>query len=61
MAVKLKSFVRPSVYAHAMASRGLPLVVAGAAAAGAGVFLWSRRGRAEGEQSTADELEAHPS
>jgi hypothetical protein len=61
VAVKLNSFIRPSAYTRAMTARGLPLVMAGAAAAGAGVFLWRRRGRAEGDESTAAEVEAHPS
>lgn len=36
--------------------------IAGVAAfAGAGLFLWRRKRRLQGEESTADEVEAHPS
>ncbi len=35
--------------------------LAGAVAAGTGLFLWSRGGAPQGEQSTADEVQAHPS
>ena len=35
--------------------------VAGAVAAGAGLFLWSRSRGAKAEESTAEGLEAHPS
>lgn len=59
MAVKLKP--RPSAYTRAATTLGLPFVLVGAAAAGAGVFLWSRRRSAEGEESRAEEVEAHPS
>lgn len=37
------------------------LAVAGAVAAGTGLFLWNRGRTAAGEESTADEIEAHPS
>jgi hypothetical protein len=55
------SLVRPSLYTMAAIRPAIPLGVAGAAAvAGAGLFLWSRRGTT-GEESRADEVEAHPS
>ena len=38
------------------------LVLAGVAlAAGAGLWLWRRRGAVAGQQSKAEEVEAHPS
>ena len=37
------------------------LVLAGAAAAGAGLWLWRRRAAIAGQQSGADEVQAHPS
>jgi LPXTG-motif cell wall-anchored protein len=43
-------------------SKMITLGLAGiAAAAGAGLFLWSRRRELAGEESSADEVEAHPS
>jgi hypothetical protein len=41
--------------------RALPYALAGVAAAGAGLFLWSRRARDPGEESLLEEVEAHPS
>jgi short-subunit dehydrogenase len=63
------SAIRASAYTRARTTPGVPLALAGAAAAGVGLFLWSRRGsaaatpalRAEPEQSSAEEVEAHPS
>jgi len=40
---------------------GGALAAAAAAAAGIGLFLWARKRELEGEESTADEVEAHPS
>lgn len=37
------------------------LGLAGAAAAGAGLWLWRRRAAIAGQQSGADEVQAHPS
>ena len=55
------SLIRPSLYTRAAITPGLPLVAGAVAAAGAGLFLWSRRSRGAGEQSSAEEVEAHPS
>jgi NAD(P)-dependent dehydrogenase (short-subunit alcohol dehydrogenase family) len=57
------SFIRPSLYTRAATNPAVTLSVAGvAAAAGTGVFLWSRRGRgAAAQESRAEEIEAHPS
>jgi hypothetical protein len=57
------STIRPSLYSAAARNRAVTAAVAGvAAAAGTGIFLWSRgRGGAPSEVSTADEVEAHPS
>ncbi|PSJ39527.1 SDR family oxidoreductase [Allosphingosinicella deserti] len=59
------SMIRPSAYTRAATNPGVTLGAAGAAAAlGAGLFLWSRRGggdRAAGEVSTEEEVQAHPS
>ena len=42
--------------------RTLALGLAGAAAAaGVGLFLWSRSRELQGEESTEEEVEAHPS
>ncbi len=43
-------------------SRSLALGLAGAAAAaGIGLFLWSRKRELAGEESSEDEVQAHPS
>jgi hypothetical protein len=56
------SMIRPSLYTAAARNRAVTAAVAGvAAAAGAGLFLWSRSQGARSEESTADEVEAHPS
>ncbi len=64
------SVIRPSLYSKAARNPAMTLTAAGAAAAGVGLFLWSRRSigengtaqaRAEPEVSTAEEIEAHPS
>jgi short-subunit dehydrogenase len=64
------SAIRASAYTRARTNPGVTLAAAGAAAAaGVGLFLWSRRGAsaptpalpAEPEQSTAEEVQAHPS
>jgi short-subunit dehydrogenase len=56
------SIIRPSAYTRAVTNPGVTLAVAGAAAAGTGLFLWSRRrGGAVVEESTEPEVEAHPS
>jgi hypothetical protein len=39
----------------------LILWLAGAVAAGTALFLWSRKRRPQSEESTAEEVEAHPS
>jgi NAD(P)-dependent dehydrogenase (short-subunit alcohol dehydrogenase family) len=56
------SAIRPSLYTKAARHPAITLTAAGAAAAGVGLFLWSRGGHAaEAETSTAAEVEAHPS
>ena len=56
------SVLRPSLYTRAALTPAMTLTAAGAAAAGVGLFLWSRRGAEEpGETSTEAEVEAHPS
>ena len=56
------SVIRPSLYTRAARNPTMTLTAAGAAAAGVGLFLWSRRGPDEpGEASTEAEVEAHPS
>jgi len=56
------SMIRPSLYTAAARNRAVTAAVAGvAAAAGTGLFLWSRSRGAQGEVSTAEEVEAHPS
>jgi short-subunit dehydrogenase len=60
------STIRPSLYTRAARNPAMTLTAAGAAAAGVGLFVWSRRGTgADGGAvvgtSTADEVEAHPS
>ena len=46
----------------AVTRKSASLVLAGAvAAAGAGLVLWIRRRRPVGEESLAEEVEAHPS
>ena len=42
--------------------KALGFGIAGAVAAGAGLFLWNRsRSAVQGQESTAEEVEAHPS
>ena len=54
--------IRPSLYSKAARHPALTLTAAGAAAAGVGLFLWSRGSRrALAERSTEAEIEAHPS
>ena len=60
------SFIRPSLYTKAARHPAMTLTAAGAAAAGVGLFLWSRsarggEGSATPERSTDAEVEAHPS
>jgi short-subunit dehydrogenase len=56
------STIRPSLYTAAARNRAVTAAVAGvAAAAGTGLFLWSRSRGPQSEVSTADEVEAHPS
>jgi hypothetical protein len=60
------STIRPSLYTKAARHPAMTLTAAGAAAAGVGLFLWSRSGRDEEvtaliETSTEAEVEAHPS
>ena len=56
------SAIRPSAYTRAVTNPAITLAVAGAAAAGTGLFLWSRRkSGAVAEESNAAEVEAHPS
>ena len=60
------SMIRPSLYTKAARHPAMTLTAAGAAAAGVGLFLWSRSGRdggrsASAESSTEAEVEAHPS
>ena len=55
------SLVRPSLTTRAAVNPALTFGLASAVAAGTGLFLWSRSRRAEGEESTAEEVEAHPS
>lgn len=61
------SMIRPSLYTKAARHPAMTLTAAGAAAAGVGLFLWSRSGRDGGgervssETSTDAEVEAHPS
>jgi NAD(P)-dependent dehydrogenase (short-subunit alcohol dehydrogenase family) len=56
------SMIRPSLYTAAARNRAVTAAVAGvAAAAGTGLFLWSRSRGARSEVSTAEEVEAHPS
>ncbi len=59
------SLIRPSLYTRAARNPALTLTAAGAAAAGVGLFLWSRRGKEEmvttAEPAAEAEVEAHPS
>ncbi len=60
------STIRPSLYTKAARHPAMTLTAAGAAAAGVGLFLWSRSGgighdEARAEKSTEAEVEAHPS
>jgi hypothetical protein len=56
------STIRPSLTSAAARNRAVTAAVAGvAAAAGTGLFLWSRSRSPQGEVSTAEEVEAHPS
>jgi NAD(P)-dependent dehydrogenase (short-subunit alcohol dehydrogenase family) len=60
------SAIRPSLYTKAARHPAMTLTAAGAAAAGVGLFLWSRsvrggEGSAAFERSTDAEVEAHPS
>jgi NAD(P)-dependent dehydrogenase (short-subunit alcohol dehydrogenase family) len=59
------STIRPSLYTKAARHPAITLTAAGAAAAGVGLFLWSRgnrgQGAADGGVSTEAEVEAHPS
>jgi hypothetical protein len=55
------SAIRPSFTNRAAVNPAVSIGIAGAVAAGTGLFLWSRGRRAEGEESTAEEVEAHPS
>ncbi len=59
------SFIRPSLYTRAVRNRAFSLTAAGAAAAGVGLFLWSRRGKdavvTTPERAAEAEVEAHPS
>lgn len=58
------STIRPSLYTKAARHPAVTLTAAGAAAAGVGLFLWGRSGRAgqaAAESSTEAEVEAHPS
>jgi NAD(P)-dependent dehydrogenase (short-subunit alcohol dehydrogenase family) len=56
------SIIRPSLYTKAARHPAITLTAAGAAAAGVSLFLWSRGGgRAQAEQSSEAEVEAHPS
>jgi NAD(P)-dependent dehydrogenase (short-subunit alcohol dehydrogenase family) len=58
------NLIRPSLYTKAARHPAMTLTAAGAAAAGVGLFLWSRGNRqnaAETERSTEAEVEAHPS
>ena len=41
--------------------RGFGMAVAAAAAAAGGLFLWRRGRGVQAEESTAEEVEAHPS
>jgi hypothetical protein len=59
------SFVRPSLYSRATRHPAASLAVAGAAAAGASLFLWGRKAanlsRSTEEGGRGEELlEAHP-
>jgi hypothetical protein len=56
---KLKSRIRTASLTPSRGTFGLAL--AGAVAAGTGLFLWSRGRGAQAEESTADEVQAHPS
>ena len=56
------SMIRPSLYTKAARHPAMALTAAGAAAAGVGLFLWSRgKVEADPEASTEEEVEAHPS
>ncbi len=57
------SLIRPSLYTKAARHPAITLTAAGAAAAGVGLFLWSRgrEGGVHSEVSTEAEVEAHPS